>query len=272
MLPSLARLSRLARLGTLVLVMASTAAVAWAADKRGIGLADRSAADRVQQLKVSWYYTWSPSPMQDPVDAEFVPMVWGGNRLKDQMAELERGPRARVLLALNEPDNVTQATMSVQDAVAVWPRLSAAAQRISSPATTSVDNGWSKRFDQQVKAKGLRVDFVAVHLYTPPDVRKFLQRLDAIHAMYGKPIWITEFAVADWQAHGKPGANRYSEQEVARFVRELLPELDRRDYVERYAWFGAGKLRRDSNEATRTSRLFDSQGKLTDVGRAYAGL
>ena len=61
--------------------------------------------------------------------------------------------------------------------------------------------------------------------------------------------------------------NRYSEDAVLQFMKEVLPELERRPYVIRYAWFGAGE---GMSEELRTSRLFEADGSLTRLGRFYA--
>jgi hypothetical protein len=113
--------------------------------------------------------------------------------------------------------------------------------------------------------QGKDYDFVAVHWYGAPSAKSFLRKIDDIHEAYGKPIWITEFAVADWAARdGRK--NRYSTEATERFMTTVLPELERRPYVERYAWMGAGAYR----EATVTSRLVDDTGALTALGRIYA--
>lgn len=261
---------RTARAGLKILLglaMALAVGLAMASDKRGVGLKDRTGAPQLQALKVSWYYTWTPQPMDDPVSAKFVPMVWGGRWLNSQISALQGKPVAPELLALNEPDQVGQSNMSVQDAVAAWPALSQLGTRISSPATSAPLGGWALSFEKRAKASNLRTDFVAIHIYGPPDPQKFLQRLDAAYKHYRKPIWITEFAVADWSAR-EAGTNRYSEEQVMAFMKAVIPELEKRSYVERYAWFGAG--RGSGKEAVRTSRLVDNRGALTPLGRLYA--
>ena len=113
--------------------------------------------------------------------------------------------------------------------------------------------------------QGKDYDFVAVHWYGAPSAKSFLRKIDDIHETYQKPIWITEFAVSDWAARDGR-RNRYSTGATERFMRTVLPELERRPYVERYAWMGAGAYR----EATVTSRLVDDTGALTALGRIYA--
>jgi len=262
-------LNRLVARALLLVIGLALAGAALAVDKKGIGLGDRSAAERIEALQVGWYYTWTPHPMSARVAAEFVPMVWGGHRLKDHLQAMRQRGCVPTLLAINEPDHVDQANMSVQDVVRLWPELAALAERVSTPATATAENGWAQRFDELRRRDGLKADFMAIHLYGPPDVDKFLRHLDAIHARFGMPIWITEFAVADWDAGDQPGSNRYSEAQVIAFMNAVLPELERRDWVERYAWFGAGRSRAP-HEKIRTSMLFDADGRLTDLGRVYA--
>lgn len=249
----------------LMLVLALGTALA--SEKRGVGLWDRDRGAQLALLHASWYYTWSPYPMRDSVAATFVPMVWGGRDLQAHIQALGGKPPVPVLLALNEPDLSRQAGMTAQQAIDAWPVMSRLATRISFPATAVPLGGWAAKFEKQARAQGLRTDFIAVHLYGPPDAQQFLKQVDQLHRHYGKPIWITEFAVADWDAK-VPGSNRYSAQQVMDFMKAVIPELEKRPYVERYAWFGAG--RGYGKETVRTSLLVDPSGALTPLGRLYA--
>jgi hypothetical protein len=88
--------------------------------------------------------------------------------------------------------------------------------------------------------------------------------LEQVHQLYGKPIWITEFAVGDWTAESVT-ENRFSPDQVLRFMEQVLPRLDRLDFVERYAWYSA----KPDDKALGTSALFDAEGKLTRLGECY---
>lgn len=235
--------------------------------KKGVGLADRSpaGAQRIEALNVSWYYTWGAKPIPGVSGPEFVPMVWGKAR---GLAALNSG-KVPVVLGFNEPDNMSQSNISVDDAIARWPELQAHAARVGSPAPSNLSKPWLDDFMSSANAHGLRVDFIALHLYGPPQPEWFLQRVDEVWQKYHKPIWITELGVADWQSRGRPGANRYSPESVLACMQALLPELEKRSYVERYAWFGAGE-RSQTHEAVRTSALFDANGALTPLGQFYA--
>lgn len=239
-----------------------------AGDKKGIaiGQKDANAAETIKRLDARWYYTWNTEPIEQAGSAQFVPMIWSdGAKADRQVAQLGRDPKPCALLAFNEPDGRRQADMSVDEAVGAWDRLRPLARRIGSPAAVNALGPWFEGFSARLAEQGKDYDFVAVHWYGAPSAKSFLRKIDDIHDTYKKPIWITEFAVSDWAARdGRK--NRYSTEATERFMTTVLPELERRPYVERYAWMGAGAYR----EATVTSRLVDDSGALTALGRIYA--
>ena len=246
----------------------AAAAPSVAGEKKGvaIGPKDADAAETIRLLNAGWYYTWNTEPIESAGPAQFVPMVWSdGAKADRQVAQLEAGPPPCALLAFNEPDGRRQADMSVDEAIGAWDRLKPLARRIGSPAAVNALGPWFEGFSARMAEQGKDYDFVAVHWYGAPSAKSFLRKIDDIHDTYKKPIWITEFAVSDWAARdGRK--NRYSTEATERFMTTVLPELERRPYVERYAWMGAGAYR----EATVTSRLVDDTGALTPLGRIYA--
>ncbi len=120
----------------------------------------------------------------------------------------------------------------------------------------------------EAASRKLNIGFIAVHWYGGPDSNRFLALIDRVHEFYTLPVWVTEFAVADWKSTKFGTPNRFTETDVIGFMKEVVPELERRDYVERYAWFGGTTKK----ESLRPSLLFDDEGGLTAVGRAYAQL
>jgi hypothetical protein len=261
---------RINRRTLVLIVLAALCAVnlAWASEKKGICLAELQMPERIETLNVAWYYTWQPQPVEGIPAEKFVPMVWGGYRLEKHIHAIRSQGKVPVLLAINEPNKTDQANMSVEEVIRIWPTISELTDRISTPATAGVLNSWFDKFYRMARARGLKMDFMAVHLYGPPDAAKFLKKIDSVYQKYHMPIWITEFAVADWEATDK-GTNRYDEDQVLSFMKAVLPELEKRPYVVRYAWFGAGR-RSVSFEPVRTSRLFEKDGTLTPLGRYYA--
>ncbi|MGH7126890.1 MAG: glycosyl hydrolase [Stellaceae bacterium] len=252
----------------LILAVGALSTAAQASEKKGVGVWEPHAREHLAQLHVAWYYTWTPHPVEGAPPAEFVPMIWGGSNVSVQIKALPR--RVSILLTINEPDEKKQANMSVERVARLWPRLSARADRVSSPAAEHAMGTWIEQFLRIAHRRHLKTSFMAVHLYGGTDAGRFLARLDAIHERYRMPIWLTEFGVADWDAapwRRKSTVNRYSEEAVLQFMKEVLPGLERRPYVIRYAWFGAGA---GVGEELRTSRLFESDGTLTPLGRFYS--
>jgi len=240
-----------------------------ASDKKGVGLADLTAALKINSLNLAWYYTWKPEPIEGVSLAKFIPMIWGGYKSEKQITTLMSKGKVPVLLVINEPNHKNESNMSVSKVIDIWPRLQKLTDSISSPAPAGILTSWFDKFYKQAKKKDIQFDFMAVHIYGSADPVKFLNKVDAVYAKYKMPIWITEFAVADWKAKGKPGKNKYSEAEVLAFMEKVLPELELRPFVKRYAWFGAGN-KTYKHEQLRTSRLFNKNGGLTPLGHFYA--
>jgi hypothetical protein len=119
-------------------------------------------------------------------------------------------------------------------------------------------------FMKGVKKKKLQVDFVCVHSYGGPSPEALVKRLEKVHKMYDRPIWITEFGVGDWDA-ASVEENRHSPEVVLRFMEKILPMLEKLDFIERYAWFPADL----DSPPLGTSALWDMEGKLTPLGECY---
>lgn len=239
--------------------------------KRGIGLAAKDPLWRkkLTAINATWFYSWGPKlPEGAPPEVEFVPMVFGRStdaKLADA-AEAFKKQGSRRLLGLNEPDGKDQGNVSVEAALELWPKLMALGLPLGSPACVHPDKEWMKAFMHGVEARALRVDFVCVHSYGGLNADALMKRLEAVHNLYQRPIWITEFAVGDWQAKTR-AENRHSPEKVEAFLRELLPRLDACEFVERYAWFPA----KPDNAPLGSSALFNDDGSLTPLGEIYRG-
>jgi len=215
-------------------------------------------AKKVKDLNVSWYYTWSYTDLK--CAANFVPMIWGKKQLP-----FCKSVTGDTLLTFNEPDRPDQANMSVEDAASYWSTLQKTGKRLGSPASSSpalTPGGWFEKFMIAIDCK---VDFIAIHWYAPPNPTGFLNLLDNLYAKYKLPIWITEFAVADWKAISQ---TQYSVDQVKTFMKTVVPELEKRNYIEKYAW----KTRNVSDPFMGTSALFNADGSLTELGKLYASL
>lgn len=201
-------------------------------------------------------------------------MVWGYDENIDrqcrELTQRRKNGEFSVLLGFNEPDHKKQSNMTVEKALDGWTKLMATGLRLGSPAASSTNSPWIHKFMRQAIARGYRVDFIAVHWYGGPNPKAFLQRLEKVHRMYNRPIWITEFAVADWKA-SKDRPNIHSPEKIYKFMQAVIPKLNKLDYIERYAWYSVGHGDKDlSKLATGTSVLFNRDGTMTKLGKLYA--
>lgn len=233
--------------------------------KIGIGTwedsSDEGDLQRLESLKFSWYYDWSTTPLWSPNPAQprtipFVPMMWDETEVNETVPA-EQG----VLLGFNEPDYQSQAYMTVEQAITLWPHLMKTGLRLGSPATASKalsSTSWLGQFMSRAKALGYRVDFICLHYYSATgDVTAFKNYLTAIYNTYQKPIWVTEWALVDWS-----NLNRYTLEQNAAFARQALEMLDELPFVERHAWFALPPFGAHTE-------LYDSSGTLTAVGKVF---
>ena len=220
--------------------------------KKGFGLGERHGfgAGHLQQLRVGWFYNWGTETTAQ-TSVPFVPMVFSEKKLKTKIS-------GNFVLGFNEPDNEKQANLSAKEALAHWPTIAAKARVVGGPAMAGnpLKSEWLEEF---MKARP-KVDFITVHWYKGADSRHFIKDLTEIHAKFGKPIWVTEFA-PQTAASSKADPEKFSPAQVAQFVAETTRWMDMTPWVQRYAWH-------DSRVGT--SALFDADGKLTVAGKAYA--
>lgn len=228
-------------------------------------------------LDLDWYYTWNQIPnLGTPSIGEFVPMLYSDNetRLENLQRDLDAlNPNPTHLLGFNEPDLEGQATMTTGDARRAWPHMQATGLRLGSPVTINPNAWWMNTFmdaSTDLHSPDLKIDFVACHIYQNPHVGTFLNKIDELRDRWGKPVWVTETAVADFSADRGSGvkSDRYSREEVNEYMRELWPELKKRTWLERFAW----KTRSTSDEQMWFSALFNSNGSLTGTGQLYRDL
>ena len=204
----------------------------------------------VTKVNPNWYYNWGPAETPG-VNIPFVPMVWGKKPVNLAL-------KAPIILGFNEPDGAAQSNLTPDHALSLWSGVVSNGLRVGSPATAEnpATGTWLNSF------KG-GYDFVCVHWYAPPNPAGFLKFIDAVYAKFNKPIWITEFAVADWK-----GTLNLTPAQVLTFMEAVIPELEKRDYVERYAW----KTRTVSDPALGASAIFNDDGSLTTLGQYYSTL
>jgi hypothetical protein len=224
-------------------VLAAPQAVAAQATRKGVSALNVGGVTAaLADVRAGWYYTWSSNTqgITAPPGVEFVPMIWGPGSVTD--AELSQAQAlGTTLLGFNEPDLPGQAAMTVDRALDLWPRLQSTGMRLGAPAVAfggDQPGGWLDRFMSGAAARGYRVDFIPLHWYgsdfssaATGHLRSYLQ---AVHDRYGKPIWLTEYALIDFTG---PAPRYPSQAEQVAFIQNSTAMLQSLSFVERYAWF-----------------------------------
>lgn len=228
----------------------------------------------LSSLGATWAYDWSATIPPGRVGPRWVPMVWGpGSISSTSVASLkaaQRAGRARELLGFNEPDSSSQANLTPERAVALWPQLQQTGLRLGSPAPAVPGDGWLAHFMALARGRHLRVDFIALHYYQdftdPTAVSELRRQLVTIHDEYRRPIWITEIGALDLRRWKEPMLRTPTEPLAAGYATKLFAMLDALRFVERYAWFTDNCW---TDAGCRLSSLFTSGGRLTHLGSVF---
>lgn len=240
---SFTRRAATAALALLVAVLACPPVGAVAASKKGVSVNTVPGVDQaLRDVRAGWFYNWAADlqGVGKPDGTEFVPMIWGSGAVNpEQLAKAKS--LGTTLLGFNEPDMAGQANLTVERALDLWPQLQGTGMRLGAPAVAfggDQAGGWLDRFMSGASARGLRVDFIPLHWYgsdfSAAAVDHLRGYLQAVHNRYGKPIWLTEYALIDFTQ----STPRYpsQDQQVA-FVKNSAAMLQSLPFVERYAWF-----------------------------------
>jgi hypothetical protein len=218
------------------------------------GVANSPAA-QLAALGSTWCYNWGTTPKStDCNDPDFVPMIWGSDNVASALAGIAKAGYTTVL-GFNEPNKSDQSNITVADAIALWPDVTSNPNiRVGSPAVSDDGRSWLEDFMKQVKANGLRVDFIAMHWYGWNAGSCEASQLEGAvtwASQWGLPVWITEF--------GCMGSSNPDAQTVLDFYNAIVPMLAKHPLVERYAWYPWNTY----------NELYDSSGNITDLGKAF---
>jgi hypothetical protein len=162
----------------------------------------------------------------------------------------------------------SQSDMSVAQALRLWPRLMSTGMQLGSPAVAfdaATPGSWLARFMRGAKTRGYRVNFITVHWYggdftTSQAVAQLHGYLQAIHARYHKPVWLTEFALIRFGS----SVTFPAPAQQAAFITAATSMLEHLSYVQRYAWFALPASSGDGSAG-----LFRSGAAPTAAGRAF---
>ncbi|CAM3283928.1 glycosyl hydrolase [Paracoccus nototheniae] len=220
-------------------------------------------------LGCDWYYNWSLSPYRG-VNLPFAPMVWGWSDERTPKRLRVLSGRQPILFGFNEPDGRNQANMSVPAALDAWPRIQDLADEIVSPSCVNARGRWMTNFMIQAERRKLRIDSIGVHSYSGPNAGQVIERLEETYRLYGRPLWVTEIAVADWRAADGTRPNRYGEQATMDFMTEIVGFMNGTSWIKGYSWLASGTFG-DAGPLS-TSAFLDTQGRASPMMEHYASL
>ena len=245
----------------------STPTIRFGVTKKGLAIATGMGAKNVApyELNAGWYYNWGTTPFSYTGydDVDYVPMIWSNKNINNDIENAKK-LSSKYLLGFNEPDYQNQANMTVDLSATLWPALINTGKKVGSPATGTWPQNNTKWFQPFMTKINNNVDFIAIHCY--PDGWDggqsmsdwFLQNVvDWTWNKYHKPIWITEFYTS--------GSN-ITEGGTTSFLQYVMPELDSREYVERYSFFSFDR------KTFNGGLWYYSTGALSGAGQKYRDL
>lgn len=244
--------------------------------KKGVAFSNRYASTwdtKFELLSPEWHYSWNWELRNNyPEGVEFVPMLWDEKHVTTEninyLKELAENEEIKYLLGFNEPDLESQANMTVDEAIALWPQLESVGVPLGSPVTTSPNKDWMNEFMDKAIENNLRVDFVAIHIYDRSNVDRFINLLNETYEKFQRPIWITEFALRDSGASSSV-PNKYSQEDVLAYMQNLLPKIQELEFVHRYAWFDTSTDNQNYDKLS-SAELITENNILTNLGSYYA--
>ncbi|KAL9534768.1 Alkali-sensitive linkage protein [Sphaerulina musiva] len=216
--------------------------------------------------KISWIYNWSPNVLT-PSSLQFIPMQWNNANIEELSKKVQEA-QAPALLAFNEPELPDQSNMSAELAAKEWLRciepIRKAGIRCGSPGISNAGHavGYLQDFLARIRAGGSDIDFYCIHWYGET-LGQFYDYIWSTYHQLGpnKPVWITEYAATNWNQNAP-----LPRDHVESFAKESAKYLDTLEWVERYCWFGP---MRDTGTVGKHAAMFDAEGKLTSLGKAY---
>ncbi|KAI9697890.1 MAG: hypothetical protein M1820_007677 [Bogoriella megaspora] len=218
---------------------------------------------------LTWYYNYGPSPNYNGNDLEFVPMLWG-NESDDSFLTtvsnlIEGGTKINYAMGFNEPDSAENGGSGVaaEDAAATWIRLMEPLRekyqvKLGAPAVTGSPDGftWLQNFFTACNG-GCHPEFIAVHWYG--NFEGLASHIGQVNATYmNMTTWVTEFGLANGELN-----------DTQTFYNMSTEYLDRLEYVDRYAYFGA--FRSSVSNVGPNPAMLNQNGQLTDIGSWYLG-
>jgi Glycosyl hydrolase catalytic core len=245
---------------------------------------------KIKSLNANWYYDWGLEPIPERLrrlfnyDTKFVPMVWSGRKSNEELRQklidaeipqmISNGTVTQIF-GFNEPDSSNQANMTVAEAIERWAVLEALNVSLVSPSCKQPMGEWMIQFMKIAEQKCLRIDSVGVHWYGAPNITSFQNKMRQYYQIYKKPLSITEFAPADWQALYRDSGgkslsliNSFDKPQVLEFMKQAITWLEETEWILSYSWF----IFENNSPHGWPSALFSLDNNLTTIGRFYKSI
>jgi hypothetical protein len=238
------------------------------------GIAGYEGPPYQSELGTWWAYNYDDNTgASEPSYFDFVPMIHDGNwePLSDVQSRAAgwRSSRQPVyLLTYNEPDNSSQANMSTNQVIGLWPQLQALGVPLISPAMQNTFDAWAYNFFSLIASNNYRVDYTAVHQYIPPNAASLINNLNAVYTTWGRPVWLTEFSPVDWN-----NTQAWSENDDYNFLAEFMWMAEDQNWLKRYSIFpfsGANSASPWVNNGYRGNFFLADGATLSPYGELYA--
>lgn len=278
--------------------------------RKGLAMGDNMGSKvSLKKLNCSWYYNWGTDAFNNSVDngVVHIPMMWGGaDENKEAMETFSSN--SNYILGFNEPDIPGQANMNNLEAYNVWKDyITPLKMRKVSPAPAAPggNSDWLKTFvngdTMCINPKGVwdyyekwkknpsvepivippteDVDAVCLHYYQiNADADDVISSVQRLWNTFHKPVWITEIGLFGKKSNAtdKSYDNESKRAEIQSFLVQVVTELEKLPYVERYCWFpydveSANAI--DEFDGSGGTSMFEyATGLYTELGRVYSGL
>jgi hypothetical protein len=233
----------------------------------------------LKALGPSWYYNYESRPHVSDGGGgpgpEFVPMIYNAADATSANVAAAVRSGANHLLTFNEPDQASQANMTVAEALALWPTIleaRTAGMLIGSPAMGGdgpVGDAWLADFWAGL-APADRPDFICLHTYLrttetlEEQAAYLIERVNDHYATYGLPVWVTEWGLTPFGGGGDPTLDQ-----VEALLRRGFYELDANPNCERQSWFCLPYF---VNSFLINTYLYDNSWNITQIGSAFQDL
>jgi len=159
----------------------------------------------LRHSKASWTYNWNVSASTSMLNKlkndniNFCPCIWNENFKIDRISELLVKPK--FILGYNEPDQKSQANMSIDKILKNWEELTLRTPKdimLVAPAISDGHFDFQRKLYDALASSGLRFDAIGLHYYREDLLNFSKNNIPFLADRYDKKVVISEFGFIDW--------------------------------------------------------------------------